>query len=528
LGHREPFSIGVDTEMVLLFSRVLLALVFGIAGIAKVADASGSRQAIVAFGIPEKFAAPLAWCLPFAEILIALSLIPISTAWFGSIAALALLLMFAVGIAVNLAGGKSPDCHCFGQLHSEPISWLTFARNLALVAVAGVIVVLGKNDPGLSAVSWLAALRTAELINLILGGIAVALLAAAVLYLRRVVTQQSVVLATIEAMKKVIDEDYVEPPVERKDAAPPLEGLPVGAPAPSFSLASKAGAPVTLDHLLADGKSVLLVFVSPNCFPCEALLPIVKVWEREYGYQLTLALISKGTMKENRDRVEKYAASHLLLQAENSVAEDYQAKWTPAAVFVSRYGKIASRMAYGDEAIRAMVAETVGNDARASAGNGAGPHGHGPQIAEGRSSLRVGDPAPDFSIVDLQGEAVGTKDLLGRDTLLLFWDPGCPYCRAMSEDMTRWEEKPPKGAPRLVFVASGDAENIEEASRSFKSRFLLDREFEVGPLFGTNSTPSAVLIDRDGRIASIVGVGLPNVLALAGIKKVELPIASNF
>ncbi|MFY9555702.1 MAG: MauE/DoxX family redox-associated membrane protein [Blastocatellia bacterium] len=521
-----PFSIGVDMEMVLLFARVFLALVFGVAGIAKVADVSGSRRAIIGFGVPDKLATPLAWCLPFAEILIAMALIPVNTAWVGSIAAFALLLMFAVGIAVNLARGKSPDCHCFGQLHSEPVSWLTFTRNLALIAIAGVIVVLGKNDPGLSAVSWLAALRTGELINLILGGIAVALLASAVVYLRRLLTQQSAVLATVEAMKKVVDEDYAEPPVERKDAAPPLEGLPIGAPAPSFSLASIAGGPVTLDDLLARGKSLLLLFVSPNCVPCETLLPIVKVWEREYSNQLTLALISKGTLKDNQERVEKYAARHLLLQGEHSVAEDYLVKWTPAAVFVSRYGGIASRVAYGDEAIRALVAETVGEDARATAGNGARSH-HGPQISEGKSPLRVGDPSPDFSIVDLQGEAVGTKDFRGRDTLLLFWDPGCPHCRAMSEDVTRWEKKPPKGAPRLVFVASGDPERIEEASRNFSARFLHDREFKVGQLFGTSLTPSAVLIDRDGRIASIVAVGLPNVLALAGVRKVELPIAST-
>jgi thiol-disulfide isomerase/thioredoxin len=114
------------------------------------------------------------------------------------------------------------------------------------------------------------------------------------------------------------------------------------------------------------------------------------------------------------------------------------------------------------------------------------------------------------------------------DTLLLFWDPGCRFCQAMADDVRRWEEKPPRGAPRLLFVASGNAENIEIESRSFKSRFLLDQEFDVAPLFGANSTPSAVLIDRDGRIASVVGMGLPNVLTLTGIKKVELPIASNF
>src|SRR5258708_1596305 len=180
--------------ILLLVARGFLALVFGIAGIAKAADRTGSRQAIIGFGVPEKLAKPLAWCLPFAEILIALALIPVASAWVGSIAASALLLMFAAGIAVNLVRGRSPDCHCFGQLHSEPVSWSTFLRNLVLVAVAGLIVVVGKDNPGLSAVGWLGDLRTAELTNLILGGVAVALLALAVVYLRRLLTHQSTLM----------------------------------------------------------------------------------------------------------------------------------------------------------------------------------------------------------------------------------------------------------------------------------------------------------------------------------------------
>jgi peroxiredoxin len=394
-----------------------------------------------------------------------------------------------------------------------------------LIAVAGLIVVQGGDSAGLSALGWLGDLKTGEVVGLVSSLTAVALLAVTFVYLRRVLNQHATILERIEAMKKVIDEDYAEPPIERKDATPPSQGLPIGAPAPALSLATIGGERLSLDDLLGHGKAVLLLFVSPNCHPCEALLPAVKAWEREYADQVTIALLSKGTLKDNQERVAKYGAGNLLLQGEESVAEAYNAKWTPAAVFVSRYGKIASEVAYGDEAIRAMVAETLGRDA--SVGNGSRPHGHGPKIAE-KSSLRVGDPPPDFSIVDLQDRAVGPKDFLGRDTLLLFWDPGCPYCRGLSADVMRWEENPPKGAPRLVFVASGDPDAIEEASTKFKSRFLLDREDEVAPLFGTGSVPSAVLIDRDGRIASIVGVGSPNVLALAGARKVELPIASSF
>jgi hypothetical protein len=36
---------------------------------------------------------------------------------------LALLVLFIVAIAVTLARGRKPDCHCFGQLHSKPIGW---------------------------------------------------------------------------------------------------------------------------------------------------------------------------------------------------------------------------------------------------------------------------------------------------------------------------------------------------------------------------------------------------------------------
>jgi peroxiredoxin len=511
--------------IVLLIARLVLAMVFGVAGIAKAVDSAGTRRALIGFGIPERLASLLGPTLPLVEILIAAALIPLNYAWLGGTAALFLLLIFTIGIAVSLARGKSPDCHCFGQLHSEPVKWSTLIRNVVLMGVAGLVVVEGKENAGLSALNWLLDLKAGEVVNLAISITSVAFVFTAVIYLRRIVGQQGALLERIDAMKKVIDEDYAEAPVEHKDASPPLEGLPIGAPAPSFSLATIAGGTVTLDDLLSYGKSVLLLFVSPNCHPCETLLPIVKTWERDYADQFTIALLSKGALQDNQARVEKYGARYLLLQGEHSVAEDYQAKWTPAAVFVSRYGRIASHVAYGDEAVRALVGETAG---KGISGNGARAHGPGPQIAEGKSSLRVGDPAPDFSIVDLQSEPVGTKDFLGRDTLLLFWDPACPFCRTLGEDIARWEERPPKGSPRLVFIASGDAEKIEEASRTFKSRFLVDQNSDVGELFGTHSVPSAVLIDRDGKIASIVGVGLPNVRTLAGIRKVELPIASSF
>ncbi|HXF40428.1 MAG TPA: MauE/DoxX family redox-associated membrane protein, partial [Blastocatellia bacterium] len=118
--------------MLLLVARLVLALIFVVAGIAKAADLAGSRRAVRSFGIPEGLAAPLGLTLPFVEIVIAVALIPLNSAWVGAIAALAVLVSFVIGIAVNLARGNSPDCHCFGQLHSEPVGWSTLARNIVL------------------------------------------------------------------------------------------------------------------------------------------------------------------------------------------------------------------------------------------------------------------------------------------------------------------------------------------------------------------------------------------------------------
>ena len=47
-------------------------------------------------------------------------------------------------------------------------------------------------------------------------------------------------------------------------------------------------------------------------------------------------------------------------------------------------------------------------------------------------------------------------------------------------------------------------------------RRLLTRGFDAGPAFGVCGRPSAVLVDRNGNIASDLAVGAPTVLALGG------------
>jgi peroxiredoxin/uncharacterized membrane protein YphA (DoxX/SURF4 family) len=512
----------IDMQVALLMARLSLALIFGVAGIAKAADAAGSRRAIIGFGVPERLAPLLAPCLPFAEILVALALIPSSTAWWGAIGALALLLTFAVVIGVNLARGQSPDCRCFGQIHSRPVSWRTFARNLLLAAVAALVVVKGRVEPGLSALNWLNDLKTAELINLIFAILVTGLLAWICVFLSRMLKQQEKLLGGMEALRAALTDDGEVLPVEHKEATLPQEGLPVGAKAPKFSLATVNGGEMSLDDLLAPGKFVLLLFAGPNCWGCKVILPMVRAWERDYSDRLTVCILSNGDLDESQSKMSRYEISHLLLDEGSEVADEYQAKWTPAAVLIHPDGRIASQNAYGDDPIREMVKGLVASGQLSpGSSNGKGASGHIPQISTRHSVRNIGEQVPQFSLPDLSGNRIDSEDLIGSPTLLIFWHPLCDFCAAMLDDLVSWEEAAPADAPRLVLIVCGEVEDKKSLSHDLKSPTLLDSAFEIGPMFGTKYTPSAILIDGEGRIASGLAIGDPNVRALIGLRKAE-------
>ena len=64
------------TEVTLLIARLLPALVFLVASVAKLADRVGSRQALMDLGVPAPIATRLNMLLPLAELAGAATLIP--------------------------------------------------------------------------------------------------------------------------------------------------------------------------------------------------------------------------------------------------------------------------------------------------------------------------------------------------------------------------------------------------------------------------------------------------------------------
>jgi thiol-disulfide isomerase/thioredoxin/uncharacterized membrane protein YphA (DoxX/SURF4 family) len=485
----------------LLGVRFVLAGVFALAGVAKLADLTGSRAAVAGFGVPARLAPALGTLLPLVELAVASALIVSRSARWGAVGAAVLLGTFAVAIARSIGRGQAPDCHCFGQLHSAPAGGRTLSRDVALLALAVFVAVAGWGNAGASATAWIGRLDAVELLAIV-AGIAFAGLATTTGWaLLGLLRQNGRLLVRVDELEARLDASGA-PPVMR-----PHQGLPLGAPAPGFSLSGLYGDGVTLASLTAADAPVLLVFTDPKCGPCNVLMPHISGWQRDHAGRLTIAVLTRGSVEENLAKVQEHGIVNVWIDAGLDVYNAYKIPGTPGAVLIDSQAQIASAPVAGTEAIGDLVAAAT--DA---------PLMPVMYVAEGRGVRSgpavpaVGARAPVLALRDPAGEPVSltTPD---RDTLVLFWNPRCGFCQQMLDDLRALERSQSPATPRLVLVSSGSA--AENEAHALTAPIALESEFAVGTAFGASGTPSAIVVDRDGRIASGLAVGAPQVMALA-------------
>jgi peroxiredoxin len=270
-----------------------------------------------------------------------------------------------------------------------------------------------------------------------------------------------------------------------------------------------------------------MLFTDPGCGPCNAMLPDVGRWQEEHAKKLTLSLVSRGEVEENKTKASEHGLSNVLLQKNWEVSESYQVRGTPSAVLISPDGKVASPVAGGAEGIRGLLSYAVGERPQLPmqrhqpqtegqpCPNCGKVHAAAPTVA---AAQKVGEDAPEVKLPDLEGNTVElTKNFKGQETLLVFWNPGCGFCQQMLSDLREWEQNLPEDAPKLLVVSAGTKEANREQGLS--STVLLDQNFAVGQAFGASGTPSAVLVDAQGKVASDIAVGAPAVMELAGADK---------
>src|SRR4051812_5130951 len=229
---RHPDWLPAVPDVLILVLRLLLAAVFGVAGWAKLSDREGTRRAVRDFGVPEALTPSVTFFLPLAELVVAVLLVFSATAVVGAIGAAVLLCLFIAAISLSLARGRQPDCHCFGQVHSEPVGPATLVRNGVLLAVAVVVIADGTGGPSLG--GWWIAVVVGVVIGAALGRLLGKL------------ARRGPVRRRIHRVKAALGAN--------PKATVLRGGLPVGVEAPAFDLESTAGGRVSLSSLLTSGR----------------------------------------------------------------------------------------------------------------------------------------------------------------------------------------------------------------------------------------------------------------------------------
>jgi peroxiredoxin len=158
-------------------------------------------------------------------------------------------------------------------------------------------------------------------------------------------------------------------------------------------------------------------------------------------------------------------------------------------------GTVGSPVVSGKDAIERLVAQIT-------------------ETPESERGLPVGEPAPEFTLPDLQGVERSLSDYRGRKVLLIFFNPHCGYCARMAPELAAL---PVDGPVLPLLVAAGSLEDNRKLAEEHGIRcpILLQGETNVASTYQSGGTPTGYLIDEEGHVRSGLEVGAQALIRLA-------------
>jgi peroxiredoxin len=120
-----------------------------------------------------------------------------------------------------------------------------------------------------------------------------------------------------------------------------------------------------------------------------------------------------------------------------------------------------------------------------------------------KQKVAVGTLAPDFALVDMQGNKHRLSDYRGQGVFLNFWGTWCPPCKKeMPYINNQYHQYKDKG----VQVLTVDIQESELVVNQFAERLkldfpiMIDTDKEVMSTYGIDLLPATFLIDKDGKV----------------------------
>ncbi len=121
-----------------------------------------------------------------------------------------------------------------------------------------------------------------------------------------------------------------------------------------------------------------------------------------------------------------------------------------------------------------------------------------------REVLKVGSPAPNFQLWDLEGKPVSLANYRGGVVLVNFWATWCGPCKVEMPAMEKLYREFDRKDFEILAVST-DAQGAA-VTRPFRDEIgltfpiLHDSDFRVGVMYGARTLPISFLVDRQGNI----------------------------
>lgn len=127
--------------------------------------------------------------------------------------------------------------------------------------------------------------------------------------------------------------------------------------------------------------------------------------------------------------------------------------------------------------------------------------------------------APDFTVLDEDGNQVKLSDYKGKPVVLNFWATWCGYCKMEMPDFDTAYAKYPDVQFLMVNVTDGVNETVEKAkayvdAEGFAFEIFFDTELQAVSRYGVTGYPTTFFIDKNGKVVK----GQSGMLTLATLE----------
>lgn len=328
-------------DIVVLVVRAIIIGVLLVSGVAKLLDREGTREAMIGFGVPVRLLSFGTLALPVLELVLAAGLVFAATVIPAAIVTTALFLVFTVLVGRVVLAGENLECHCFGQLSSGPISWLTVVRNIVLTGAAAFVwwwMQSRESTHIWEHLTWPVAAV----------GLATLVIAAMGWFILRLLDMQAELLGQIEELQAMVAAGGVQKPQVEESFARITAGL---------TLVDNAGASVAVPSLKSANAPAMLFFVSNGCKACNALMPDIAAWQREFDDLMSIVFVGSGDREDVLARAEAAGIQRPLFREDDDLRVRLKVRGHPSAVLVDHDGFIRAKPMLGGVEIRRAIEE---------------------------------------------------------------------------------------------------------------------------------------------------------------------------